>query len=64
MSDNNETDNTDAWIAASAAQLGIPLAPEWMPAVRFNIDVTFRLAKLVDEFPLPDEAEAAPVFRA
>jgi hypothetical protein len=60
----SDDDKTYAWIRTSAEQLAIPLEPEWLPAVKMNIDVTFRLAKLVDEFALPDEAEAAPVFRA
>ena len=36
--------------------------PAWQPAVRANLELTFRLAALVAEFPLPDEADAAPVF--
>jgi hypothetical protein len=54
----------DAFIAAAARALDLPLAPEWQEAVRFNLDVTLRHAALVGDFPLPDEAEPAPVFRA
>lgn len=57
-------DPTYAWIRSSAAMLGLPIEAGWMPSIRANVDVTFRLAKLVDEFPLPDEAEPAPVFEA
>jgi hypothetical protein len=57
-------DLTDTWITSSAAMLGLPIETAWMPAIRANVEVTFRLAKLVDEFPLPDEAEPAPVFEA
>jgi hypothetical protein len=57
-------DNLDALIAASARTLDLPVDPAWYPAIRFNLDVTFRLATLVAAFPLPDEAEPAPVFRA
>ncbi len=57
-------DLTDAWITSSAAMLGIPIEAAWMPTIRANVEVTFRLAKLVDEFSLPDEAEPAPVFKA
>jgi hypothetical protein len=32
--------------------------------VRANLEVTFRLAGVVAEQPLPDDAEPAPVFRA
>jgi hypothetical protein len=52
----------DAYIAAAADALLLPVDPAWMPAIRANLEVTLRLAKLVDEFPLPDEAEPAPVF--
>ena len=54
----------DAFMDASALVLGITIAPEWREAVRSNLEVTFRLATLVLDFPLPDEAEPAPVFTA
>ncbi len=54
----------DAWIEASAELMKLPLDPAWLPAVRQNVEVTFHLATLVDAFPLPDEAEPAPVFGA
>jgi Protein of unknown function (DUF4089) len=57
-------DSLDPLIAASARALDLPVDPAWHPAIRFNLDVTFRLAALVAEFPLPDDAEPAPVFRA
>jgi hypothetical protein len=57
-------DQLDALIDASAAALALPIAPEWKPAIRANLAVTLRLAAMVAEFPLPDEAEPAPVFEA
>jgi hypothetical protein len=54
----------DGFIDAAAHALGLPLRPEWRPAVRFNLEVTLRQAALVTDFHLPDEAEPAPVFRA
>ncbi|HWV52039.1 DUF4089 domain-containing protein [Pseudorhodoplanes sp.] len=63
MSDDIE-DITDAWIKSSASMLGLSIDAAWLPSIRANVEVTFRLAKLVDEFPLPDEAEPAPVFGA
>jgi hypothetical protein len=57
-------DLTDAWITSSAALLGLSIDAAWMPAIRANVDVTLKLARLVDEFSLPDEAEPAPVFGA
>jgi hypothetical protein len=55
-------DDTYAWIRSSAAMLNLPLDPAWLPAIRAQVEVTFGLAKLVDEFPLADEAEPAPVY--
>ncbi|MEI8276176.1 MAG: DUF4089 domain-containing protein [Hyphomicrobiales bacterium] len=54
----------DDFIAAAAAALDLPLDPAWKGAVMANLEVTLRHAATVAEFPLPDEAEPAPVFRA
>jgi hypothetical protein len=54
----------EAYVDASAAVLGLTIAPEWRAAVRANLAVTFRFAGVVAEFDLPDEAEPAPVFTA
>jgi 1-carboxybiuret hydrolase subunit AtzG-like protein len=50
--------------AASAGALRLPIDPAWRPAVRTHILLLLKHAALVEEFPLPDEAEPAPVFRA
>jgi hypothetical protein len=57
-------DPLDIYIDAAAQALGIPVQPEWKPAVRANLEVTFRLAAQVAEKELPDDAEPAPVFKA
>jgi hypothetical protein len=57
-------DHLKAYIDAAAHALGIPVKPAWKEAVRANLEVTFRLAALVDGKELPDDAEPAPVFRA
>jgi Protein of unknown function (DUF4089) len=54
----------EAFMEATAAVLGLTIAPEWRDAVRTNLAITFRLAAVVGEFELPDEAEPAPVFAA
>jgi Protein of unknown function (DUF4089) len=54
----------DAFIAASARALELPVDPAWYPMIRANLEVTLRLAALVGEFKLSDLAEPAPVFRA
>jgi hypothetical protein len=57
-------DDLDALILAGTTALDIPVEPEWHDAIRANLSVTLRHAALVDSFPLPDEADPAPVFRA
>ena len=54
----------DDYIDAVAKALGLPVENAWRPAVRANLEVSLRLARLVDEFALPDEAEPASVFTA
>jgi hypothetical protein len=57
-------DSLDDYIDAAARALALPIEPAWKPAVRANLELTLRLAEVVAEFPLPDEAEPAPVFEA
>jgi hypothetical protein len=57
-------DPLDAFIAAAAEALGLPLEEAWKPAVKSNLQVTLGHAAAVDEFALPDDSEPAPVFRA
>jgi hypothetical protein len=52
----------EAYMDASAAVLGIAIAPEWRDAVRANLALSLRMAAVVAAFPLEDEAEPAPVF--
>jgi hypothetical protein len=54
----------DELIAASARALALPLDPAWHPAICAHLEVTLRLAALVADPPLPDDAEPAAVFRA
>jgi Protein of unknown function (DUF4089) len=54
----------DQLIDASAAALGLPVEAEWRPGIKANLAVTLRLAEIVAEFRLPDEAEPAPTFEA
>jgi hypothetical protein len=54
----------DDYIDAAAMALGLRIEDAWRPAVRANLDVSLKLARMVDEFPLPDEAEPASVFGA
>ena len=54
----------DDYIDAAAKILRLPVKEAWKPAVRANLEVSMRLARLVDEFELSDEAEPASVFTA
>jgi hypothetical protein len=54
----------DAFIEVGARAMGLPLDPAWLPAIRANLRVTLTHGAAAGSFPLPDEAEAAPVFRA
>lgn len=58
------SDPTDDFIEAAAKALGVPLDDAWKSAIRGNLEVTLKLARLVEEFPLPDDTEPAPVYKA
>ena len=58
------TDLLDDYIEAVATALALPVEAAWTPAVKANLEVSLRLARLVDEFTLPDETEPASVFAA
>jgi hypothetical protein len=59
-----EPRDLDAYLDATADALGLTVAPEDRAAVRAQLAALFAAAELVMEFPLPDEIEPAPVFRA
>ena len=57
-------DHLDDYIDAVARAMALPVEDAWRPAVRANLEVSLRLARLVDEFPLPDETEPASIYSA
>jgi hypothetical protein len=57
-------DHLDVYIDAVSKALALPVEEAWRPAVRANLEVSLRLARLVDEFALPDETEPASVYTA
>ena len=57
-------DPLDDYIDAVSRALALRIDEAWKPAVRANLEVSLRLARLVDEFALPDETEPASVFAA
>ena len=54
----------DQFIEAAAHALALPVEAAWKGAVKANLEVTLRLAASFADFPLPDDAEPAPVFTA
>ncbi len=60
----SSADPLDDYIDAVGNALALPIEDAWKPAVRANLEVSFRLARLVDEFHLPDETEPASVYTA
>jgi hypothetical protein len=58
------TDPLDDYVDAVASALALPIDDAWKPAVKANLEFSLRIARLVDEFALPDEAEPASVFTA
>jgi hypothetical protein len=59
-----DADPLEGYIDAVGKALGLPIEDAWRPSVKANLEVSLRLARLVDEFPLPDETEPASVFAA
>ena len=57
-------DYIEALMAAGAQALGLAIDPAWRDAVKFHLRLVLDHAARVDEFPLPDDAEPAPVFHA
>ncbi len=57
-------DSLDQYIDAASKLLRLPVKDAWKPAVRANLEVSMRLARMVDEFEFSDEAEPASVFTA
>jgi hypothetical protein len=57
-------DPIELLVDASAKALALPIEPRWRPAIKTNLDVILRQAALFADFPLPDDAEPAPIFVA
>jgi hypothetical protein len=57
-------DPLEDFVQAAARALALPLEPQWLAAIKTNLEVNLRMAAFVAEFALPDEAEPAPVFTA
>jgi hypothetical protein len=58
------TEPLDDYIDAVASVLGLPVEDAWKPTIRANLAVTLKMARMVDEFVLPDESEPASIYAA
>ena len=54
----------DDMIDAAAQALRIPLDPSWKAEVKVQLQVNLHHGAVIAAFPLPDEIEPAPVFKA
>ena len=59
-----DADAQAALVDAAAALFGVAVRPDWRDAALANFAAIAGAARLVLEFPLDDEAEPSPVFRA
>ena len=53
---------TTEYVDQVSLLLDLRLGREHRPGIVENFATLVKLAKLINEFPLPDEIEAAPVF--
>jgi hypothetical protein len=56
------TDMAD-YVERTAQLLNLSIAPEYLPGVIDNMTRIAAIATLVTEFELPEDLEAAPVFK-
>jgi len=54
---------SEADVERLAEVAGVAISPAELPAVAVALGVLLTAARLVSELPLPDDIEAAPVFR-
>ncbi|HEX7882932.1 MAG TPA: DUF4089 domain-containing protein [Afipia sp.] len=60
----SSSDPLDSYIDAAAAVLELSIEPAWKPDIRANLDVSLKMARMVQQFPLPDEIEPASIYEA
>lgn len=56
--------DAEAVAEALAPLLGLEIAPEYRPGVIANLETAARMARLMEQVVIEDEAEPAPVFCA
>lgn len=60
---NNKKFNTAEYVDQTALLLDLNLPEEYREGVIANFERIQAIAKLVNEFPLPEDIEAAPIFK-
>jgi hypothetical protein len=55
--------DADALIDAASPLLQLKIAPEFREGVKQNLKTASKMAVLVEQVKLPDDAESAPVYR-
>jgi hypothetical protein len=58
----SSTLETEAFVEQMAVVVGLPLQAEHKPGVVDNFTRIRAIAQLVNEFPLPEDIEIAPIF--
>jgi hypothetical protein len=53
----------ETYVDAAAALIELPLDPAHRPGVILNMQRIAEMAALVMSFPLPEDAQPAPIFR-
>ncbi len=56
--------DASAYLDQAAGLVGLEIAEAHRPGVIENLERLAAVARLVADFPLPDDLEAAPVFQA
>jgi hypothetical protein len=64
VKEQHHQDSIDSLVTASAEALGLTIDPAWRHSVKSNLRLVLDHAARVDAFPLPDDAEPAPIFHA
>ena len=59
---SDEKQDVESIVDAMAGVLGIAMNEESRAATIMHLEIAFRMAPTFLEFPLPDEAEPAPVY--
>jgi len=53
----------EAYLDQAAAMAGLEIDPAYRPGVLMNLKVSYQIAQNFLSFPLPDDAEPAPVYK-